>query len=125
MFIRNGQSFNIYDQHEIDGVTYPRGFFNTPEIRAEFGITEQPDPAPQPVVVTAVTALQGLLAIEAAGLADAYMAWANDPARTFAERAFIDKAAVWRRDDPVLLAGAAALGLNAAQIDAMYAAAAV
>lgn len=73
-----------------------------------------------PGVPQVVDAMQGLLAIEAAGLAPAYKAWAGDPARTFKELAFIDRAAVWRRNDPVLIAGAGALGLSGAQIDGLF-----
>jgi len=67
-----------------------------------------------------VTALRGLLAIDAAGLSSAYAAWAGSGDRTFAERAFIDKALRWRRDDPVLIAGADALGLTAEQVDQLF-----
>lgn len=67
-----------------------------------------------------VTALQGLLAIDAAGLASAYETWANDPVRTFAQRAFIQRAQTWRRDDPTLLAAATTLGLTEAQLDGLF-----
>lgn len=72
------------------------------------------------VVPTEVPALSGLLAIDAAGLASAYTDWADSMDRTFAERAFIDKATVWRRNDPVLLAGAAALGLTSQNLDDLF-----
>ncbi|MCK7579813.1 MAG: hypothetical protein MZV65_31740 [Chromatiales bacterium] len=67
-----------------------------------------------------MTALQGLLAIDQAGLAEAYEAWANDPARTFSERAFINKAETWRRDDPTLLNAATALGITKNQLDELF-----
>ncbi|HRQ04367.1 MAG TPA: hypothetical protein PK580_00225 [Nitrosomonas halophila] len=73
-----------------------------------------------PQIPQSCTALAGMLAIEAAGLSEAYQAWANSPDRTFAERAFIDKALTWRRDDPVLLAGAVALGLTDSQLDDLF-----
>ena len=73
------------------------------------------NPVPQEV-----DALQGLKAIDAAGLSAAYEVWANDPARTFLEKAFINRAQTWRRDDPVLSAGAAALGLSAEQLDQLF-----
>lgn len=73
-----------------------------------------PEPAPR------VTALQGLLAIDAAGLSDQYEAWSTDPARTFAERAFINKAQHWYRDDQTLVAAAAAMGLDAGQVDTLF-----
>lgn len=67
-----------------------------------------------------VPALDALLALDAAGLSDAYEAWANDPARTFAERAFITKAQNWRRDDPTLQNAGTALGLTNEQIDQLF-----
>jgi len=76
-----------------------------------------------PQVPQAVPALEALLALDAAGLSDAYEAWANDPARTFAERAFINKAQNWRRDDPTLNAAGDALGLTEEQKDQLFIAA--
>lgn len=76
--------------------------------------------SPSPLVPQSVGALQGLLAIDQAGLSSAYEAWANDPARTFAERAFINKAQNWRRDDATLIAAATALGLTSEQVDNMF-----
>lgn len=67
-----------------------------------------------------VSALQGLLAVDQAGMAAAYTAWASDSSRTFAERAFIDKAQTWKRDDPTLMAAAAAFGLTELQIDNLF-----
>ena len=67
-----------------------------------------------------VTALQGLLAIDEAGLSAQYQSWAASADRTFAERAYIDKATHWNRDDPVLIAGATALGLTSEQIDGLF-----
>lgn len=74
----------------------------------------------QVLVPQSVSALQGLLAVDQAGMAAAYAAWAGDPARTFAERAFIDKAQTWKRDDPTLMAAAAAFGLTSEQIDSLF-----
>lgn len=71
-------------------------------------------------VPDAIEPLQGLLAIDAAGMAPAYEAWANDPTRTFAERAFIQRAKVWRRDDPLLNGATAALGMTSAQVDDLF-----
>ena len=71
-----------------------------------------------------IDALQGLLAIDQAGLVGAYTAWATSPDRTFAQKAFIDKAQIWRRDDPTLSAAASDLGLSAGQVDALFALAA-
>jgi hypothetical protein len=73
-----------------------------------------------PTIPTRVTALQGLLAIDEAGLSAAYESWATAPSREFAERAYINKALHWNRTDPVLIAGATALGLTAEQIDLLF-----
>lgn len=81
-------------------------------------------PAAPAVIPSQVTALQGMLAIDQAGLSEAYEAWANDPARTFTERAFINKALNWRRNDPVLLSGAQVLGLTEENLDQLFIAAA-
>lgn len=67
-----------------------------------------------------VLALQALLAIDAAGMAERYEAWANDPARTFAQRAFMARAQTWRRDDPTLQAAAADLALSEAHLDDLF-----
>ena len=80
---------------------------------------DAPEPA-EPDPVMRVTALQGLLAIDVAGLSEQYEAWAKDPARTFAERAFIDRAQYWERNDQTLVSAATALGLGDAQIDALF-----
>lgn len=79
-----------------------------------------PPPSPAPQVPESVPALEALLALDAAGLSDAYEAWATDPARTFAERAFINKALTWRRDDPTLQAAAEALELSSKQVDQLF-----
>jgi len=86
---------------------------------AETG-TFTPPPPPSPTVPLAVPALEALLALDAAGLSEAYETWANDPARTFAERAFINKALTWRRDDPTLQAAAEALELSSEQVDQLF-----
>ena len=84
-----------------------------------------PGEIPDPVVDAnpvpqSVSPLQAYLAMDQAGVAPAFDSWANDPARTFAEKAFINRAQEWRRDDPVLSAGAAALGLTAEQLDGLF-----
>lgn len=76
--------------------------------------------APAPTVPERIEALNGLLVLDQAGLSSAYTAWANAPERTFAQRAFIDKAMTWRRDDPTLNAAATDLGLSSAQVDALF-----
>lgn len=79
-------------------------------------------PTPVPTVPQAVDALDGLLAIYqmSPALAEAYEAWTSNPARTFVQRAFINKAKTWRRDDPTLLEAAEAFGLTSGQVDAMF-----
>ena len=71
-----------------------------------------------------IAALQGLLAIDQAGLSASYDVWANDPSRTFAQKAFINKALTWKRDDPTLNAAALDLGLTSTQLDNLFALAA-
>jgi hypothetical protein len=83
---------------------------------AEVGAAASPVPQ-------SIHPLHGLLVIAEYNLAEDYEAWATDPARTFEEKAFINKAFTWKRNDPVLLAGAQVLGLNDAQLDAMFIAA--
>ena len=73
-----------------------------------------------PVVPQEIAALDGLLALEAEGLAGAYSAWAEAPERTFAEKAFINHAQVWKRNDSTLIAAATAMGLSSEQIDALF-----
>lgn len=67
-----------------------------------------------------VTPLQAMLAIDQYGMASAYEAWANDPARTFAEKAFINRAQVWNRNDPLMIGWATALGLTSEQLDQLF-----
>lgn len=81
---------------------------------------EQKEPALPNPIPESVPALDALLALDAAGLSADYEAWASDPARTFAERAFINKAQNWRRDDPTLKSAGTALGLTDEQIDHLF-----
>ena len=91
-----------------------------------FGYIRQPDgsftapPTPAPEIPQTVTALQGLLALDAAGLSSTYTAWAKAPERTFTQLAFIDKAQTWRRDDPTIAAAATDFGLTEQQVDALF-----
>jgi hypothetical protein len=75
-----------------------------------------------PVVPEEVSALQGMLAINAAGMAAGFNAWlsALDPITDFAAIAFFQKAITWRRDNPYLAQGATALGLSDTQIDELF-----
>lgn len=82
-------------------------------------VSEEPTFPPAPVP-DAVPALAALLALDNAGLSEAYDAWANDPARTFAERAFINKALTWERGSPVIQSAADALELTGTQLDQLF-----
>lgn len=67
-----------------------------------------------------IEALQGLLALNNAGYASFYESWANSPDRTFAQKAFINKALHWKRDDPTLNSAASDLGLTSEQVDSLF-----
>lgn len=73
-----------------------------------------------PEVPAEVPALSGLLALSEAGFSAAFEAWATDPARTFDERAFINRSQSWRRDNAVLSSAAAALGISDVQLDQLF-----
>ncbi len=89
--------------------------FTAEETAQHEALINQPIPVPQ-----SVTALQGLLALDAAGMSSVYEAWAAAPERTFAQKAFISKAQTWRRSDPTLSAAAIDFGLSAGQLDDLF-----
>ena len=66
------------------------------------------------------TALQALLAIDAMGMSAEYESWCTDPSRTFAERAFIQRAERWTRADATFNAAADALGKTEAEKDQFF-----
>lgn len=103
--VSNGQTLVVSDIGGI-GWLYVDGAIVKPE-----------DPV---VVPQEITALDGLLTLDAAGLSAAYQAWATSPERSFVERAFIDKAMTWKRQDPTILAAADALGLTSGQVDDLF-----
>ena len=108
--IEQAQSFgpgDIYKDSDTEYRWYAPGEIVRPEPDA--------NPVPQEV-----TALQAMKALDAAGMSAAYEAWANDPARTFLEKAFINRATHWLRADPVLLSGAFAIGISEAQLDDLF-----
>ena len=78
------------------------------------------EPIPEPPVPESVEALYALLAIDDLGYTQMYETWANDPARTFKEKAFIDKAGHWRRDDVYFNAAADDMGLGETDKDAFF-----
>ena len=82
--------------------------------------TEEELPPPVVIVPQEISSLQGLLAIDQFGLAEIYTQWAANPARTFSEKAFIDKAQTWKRDNVVLLSAAESFGLTPEQVDQMF-----
>lgn len=104
------------------GVSLPAEL--TDSVLADLGISVDTDTTPvsppttQPVF--RVPALSALLALDAAGIAPYYSAWAASPERSFAERAFIDKATHWRSDDAVLHSAAAALGITDDQLTQLF-----
>ena len=75
----------------------------------------------EPTVPRAVTALQGMLAIDAAGLTSAFLAWKGslDPVEDFAAIAFLEKAQRWDYDDPILNAALHTLGVDGRK-DALF-----
>ena len=79
-----------------------------------------------PPDVPTITALQGMLAIQAGGMVAGFNTWKAtlDPVDDFAVIAFFEKAPTWRRDNPYLIQGATALGLTSEQIDSLFALAA-
>jgi hypothetical protein len=106
---------------EFDGRHYDYDFTTARQmfIDAEALFEEQNPVMPEDTTPT-ITALQGLLALDQSGLSADYTQWATDPARTFAEKAYIDKATMWRRDAPVLNSAAQSMGLTSEQVDALF-----
>lgn len=92
------------------GDTYDSGTFTTPE--------------PENPVPESIPALNGMLAIDNAGMASEFKAWVDSNDRTFAEKAYFAKATEWRRSSPIIAAGASALGLTESQTDDLFRAAA-
>lgn len=128
--IANGETdellkYNIYPHVTVEGPA-PFGytdwvFENNQYTRQPIGTTEEINAELyKNSIPTSVSALQGLLAIDQYGLSAYYEIWANDPSRTFAQKAFINRAQTWKRDDPTLLTAATDLGLTATQIDELF-----
>lgn len=103
-------TYRICYWDEVEGVQKERDSTPEEDAQRELDIAASANQFPQ-----SVTALQGMLALDQAGLSSDYELWANNPSRTFAEKAFINKAMVWRYDDDVLNAGCIALGISEAQ----------
>lgn len=64
--------------------------------------------------------LDGKLALARAGLWGAFQQWAASADLSIEERIYFDDAPTWRRADPVLCAGAAALGLTPEDVDNLF-----
>lgn len=115
----------LSDRYRCDGTEIPFTVISDGVI-SDVVDGDFPEPQPEPIDIeawretAAITPLQGLLAIDEIGLAAGFSAWASSPDRTFAERAFLDKAQTWRRNDPVLIAGATSLGVDAEQLDGLF-----
>ena len=71
-------------------------------------------------VPESITAVQGLLALDAAGYSAAFDAWSKDPARTFAEKTLIFRETIWKRDNELLKSGATAMGITPDQLNALF-----
>jgi hypothetical protein len=67
-----------------------------------------------------ISRLDGKLALARAGLWGAYQQWAASADLSIEERIYFDDAPTWRRADPVLCAGAAALGLAPEDVDNLF-----
>ena len=79
------------------------------------------DATPTNNVPQRITALQGMLAIKAAGLVEAFITWKAglDPIKDFEVIAFLDKAEYWDYNNPIIDTALAALGA-AEQKDALF-----
>ena len=75
---------------------------------------------PENTVPQEISSYQAMKALAAAGLADAFEAWANDPARTFLERAAVNRPNTWVRSDTALIAAATDIGIGSAQLDDLF-----
>ena len=71
-----------------------------------------------------ITPLCALATLHQAGYSEAFEAWQNSPDRTFLEKAFLQRAQSWRRDNQVLIDGAASLGISSEELDQIFIAAA-
>lgn len=107
------------------GVTFDGTDYLVRDVRGEAAYAEYQDILADARHYGVVTALQGLRAIQAAGLVTAFLAWKTslDPVTDFEALAFLEKAQTWRSDDPILNAAMTALGI-ADQKDALFALAA-
>lgn len=107
-----GQVF-AYDDDQVEEGLVPGGMT---EMSVEEVFAHQNPPRSVPAQVDA---LHGLLAIDEAGLSDAYTKWSSS-GRSFAERAFINKAMSWRRVDAAIASMAEGLGIDEKGMDDIF-----
>lgn len=81
-------------------------------------VPDPPDPAEAPPVPTEVSAAQGRLALLQAGVLEALEAWITAQPR--ATQIEYSSRGTWRRDWPLVAAGAMALGLTEGQVDDLF-----
>lgn len=101
------------ESSDADGVLYTREPDGTHEERQEAALQQARESM-------SCSDLQALLAIDALGMSDDYEAWASDPARTFAEKAFVQRAKTWKRLDATFIAAADAWGKTEDEKDAFF-----
>lgn len=74
--------------------------------------------APPPPVPESITPLQGRKALRAAGVFEAFKAF--EATLTDEQRDELEYALQWSRDNPIIAAGAASLGLTSQQVDDLF-----
>lgn len=82
--------------------------------------TRKQQPVSEVIVPTEITAVQGIRALRKAGKAKEFKKWAGSKDRTVDEQAFIQRNEKWRRNHPVVIDGAEALGLTREQVDQLF-----
>lgn len=103
------------------GVIYDGEHYQCRDVRGDPAYAEYQHILGSSISVQSVSALQGMRAIAAAGLAQAFLTWkaSLDPLRDFEAIAFLDKAQSWRADNPILNTALETLGV-ADQKDALF-----
>ena len=103
------EEFHAEQSYPIDGWYW---FANTVEAMTFFAEANS----------NSITPLQGLLALNAAGLTGAFVAWKSslDPITDFDIIAYLDKASRWERDHEMFNKAATALGLTSEHVDMLF-----
>lgn len=125
-FIENGIAIDVVrvDPFGIFKAEYAALFIEIPD-NVEYGwryidgVWSEP-PLQKPPVPHVIEALQGLRAIDEFGYSEAYDSWSHSSSRTFLEKAFINKAMTWKRQDSVVLAMGVALGISSDKMDELF-----